>query len=112
MTTIRVSVTAEHIAAAEGLPVSDWWSSPVEQALGVLTGEAVDVDGSTDDGNVATIGQGEWTLVVDLPEAANAFLNARWDGGVAGEPFDFDLVMPEWIVSLAHGVRPQGAMAR
>jgi len=94
---IRVEVTAEDIAA-----VPTGWCEPVERAIGRLTGQPVDVDGDSSTGCVATIGLDEWVVVVELPAAANAWLNARWDDGfvAVGEPFHFDLIAPEWLVAL------------
>jgi hypothetical protein len=101
VTAIHVEVTAEDIEPMEGRMS---WADPVEAALARLTGEEVDVDGGEIGGpNIATIGQGEWTLVVELPAAANLWLNGRWaDDDVKSEPFGFDLEVPEWVVGLVY----------
>jgi hypothetical protein len=112
VTVIRVEVTAEHIAAAGDDRMA--WAQPVEAALAELTGQDVDIDcGGHDDGpwSIATIGQREWTLVVDLHPVAHAWLDARWQQPVnspdvleeRGEPFAFDLEVPAWLTKL---VRP------
>lgn len=104
MTAIHVSVTAEHIAAGRNsdpaLAHNRLWGVPVEEALSELTGEQVSIDGGDGTGNIATIGQGTWTLVVDLPEPANEFLDARWNDDVDGEPFEFDIAIDDWLVAL------------
>ncbi len=101
MAAIRVEVTAEHIAAADALRLNDL-SRPVTDALAEVTGQDVDVSGSEPYGTwIATIGGGEWTLVVDLPTEANAWLNGRWDHEPgSSEPIAFDLEIPEWIAGL------------
>ncbi len=110
MSAVRVRVTAEDIAdgAKPGDPTDpNWhethnrfWATPVEEAIARLTGENVDVDGGDGTGCIATIGQGAWTLVIDLPEEVNRFLDARWNGEGDGEPFVFALEVPEWVVAL------------
>ena len=110
MTTFRVVVTAEDIEPV-ATDVRREWARPVESALARLTGESVDIDGGGDYGNVATIGQGAWTLVVDLPENASEWLDHRWATGEPGESFAFDLVIPGWISNLAHGLRGDGGPA-
>lgn len=97
---IRVEVTAEQIAIA-GDDRRDW-AAPMEVALAALTGEQVSIDGSEEITNVATISQGVWTLVVDLPAEANVWLERRWGGDaddrmLGSEPFAFDLEVPDWI---------------
>lgn len=101
---VRVVVTAEDIEAAAEAEAEDrpgTWSLPVERALRRMTGQDVDVDGSEGDGNIATIGQEAWTLVVDLPADANRWLNERFDGGggarAASEPIAFDVEVPDWL---------------
>lgn len=89
-----VAVTAEDIGEAR--PGREGWADPVERALARLTGQQVDIDGGDGGLLVATIGQGAWTLVVDLPAEAGTWLDARW-GGTTGEPFAFDLEVPEWV---------------
>lgn len=98
MTAIHVEVTAELIA--EFPDVRKHWDGPVNAALRMLTDQDVDIDGDGQDGYVATIGQDAWTLVIDLPEAAADFLDYRWEGGGPGDPFAFDIEVPEWIVVL------------
>jgi hypothetical protein len=93
---LRVEVTAEDIAAGDAIDGSE----PVRLALARLTGQSVDIDLDGDDGYVATIGEGDWTIVVDLPAAANDFLDARWSGDARGEPFGFDLPVPTWLADL------------
>lgn len=110
VTAIHVSVTAEDIAAG-ARPDADaahnrFWAAPVEGALARLTGENVDVDGGDGTVYIATIGQGAWTVVVDLPAEANRFLNARWYGEGDGEPFEFDLVVDGWLVDLVRDEQP------
>jgi hypothetical protein len=97
---IRVEVTAEQIA--EFPERHKHWDGPVNVALRMLTGgQGVDVDyQGEDDGYTATIGQDAWTVVVDLPEACNAFLDQRWNNEGEGEPFAFDLEVPEWLIAL------------
>lgn len=99
MSAIRVTVTAEQITAA-GHPHRGW-HEPLSTALAELTGQDVDIDGGggPDEPNVATIGQEEWTLVIDLPPAANEWLDARWNGEDRG-PISFDIEVPDWIVAL------------
>lgn len=116
MTAIRVAVTAEDIAAGAkpGDPSDpNWhethnrfWAVPVEEAIARLTGEQTSVDGDGDLGNVVTIGQGAWTLVIDLPDEVNRFLDARWNGEGGGEPFVFALEVPAWVVALVADERP------
>lgn len=113
MAAIRVEVTAEQIEAAGGDRHA--WAQPVEAALEALTNQQVDIDaGGHDDQpwSIATIGQGAWTIVVDLPPDAHAWLDRRWgqtdptreepvpDIAARGEPFAFDLEVPAWIVAL------------
>lgn len=108
MSAIRVDVTAEQIAAAGGDRHA--WAQPVEAALEALTGQRVDIDsGGHDDQpwSIATIGQGAWTIVVDLPPDAHAWLDRRWDGDaddrlLGSEPFAFDLDVPTWLTNLVH----------
>ncbi len=101
MASIRVEVTAEHIAACDALRLNDL-SRPVSDALAEVTGQYVDVSGSEPYGTfLATIGDGEWTLVVDLPAQANAWLTGRWDHEPgSSEPIAFDLEIPDWLVDL------------
>lgn len=116
MVSIHVAVTAEHIAAA-----GDWrmkWAEPLEAAIAELTGQYVDIDGGDADGQcIATIGQGEWTVVVDLPKEANDWLARRWGDAPSGfaspetledrgEPFEFDLPIADWVVDLIRDPRP------
>lgn len=111
MAVVRIEVTAEQIAAAGDRRMA--WAEPVEAALAALTGQEVSIDGAGPEFPcVATIGQDEWTIVLDLPDVANAWLDARWgqtdptreepvpDIAARGEPFAFDLEAPDWIVAL------------
>lgn len=96
---VRVSVTAQQIADAPDL--HNHWDHPVRDALARLTGQSVDIDGDGQDGYIATIGQDVWTIVIGpLPAAVKDFLDYRWENGGAGEPFDFDLEVPAWVVVL------------
>lgn len=97
MTSLFVEVTAEQIAEAEALPRG--WADPVEAALAQLTGQDVSIDGDLD-GTIATIGQDEWTLVINLPSEASAWLNARFDDRSPGEPFSFRIEVPTWLTDL------------
>lgn len=102
MTAIRVDVTASDIDLDVDVKVA--WADPVVLALERLTDQQVSIDGDGEQGNIATIGtRGAWTLVVELPTAANDWLNARWDGAGAGEPFAFELLVPTWLVALVNG---------
>jgi hypothetical protein len=111
MTAIRVSVTAEYIAEAEGKPHTEWWAWPIRAALEELTHVDVDIDGGDGEGCIATIGGREdVTLVVELPEYASAWLDTRWEsdqvvgaGGVESEPIVFEIELPAWLVALAKG---------
>lgn len=109
-TAIHVSVTAEDIAAGANPDATEahnrFWATPVEEALARLTGENVDIDGGDGTGCIATIGQGTWTVVVDLPPEVNRFLDARWNGEGDGEPFAFDLAVDAWLVDLIRDDRP------
>lgn len=102
MTRIRVAVTAEDIAAARSMPRFVAWGSPVEAAIHRLTGQSVDVDaGGPPKGHcIATIGQDDWTVVVDLPPDADAWLGARWETGDEGPAFAFYLEIPAWLEDL------------
>ena len=96
---IRIVVNAEHIAAADALALNDL-SRPVADALAEVTGQDVDVSGSEPYGTwIATLGDGDWVLVVELPADANRWLNARWEHEAAG-PFEFELEVPAWIRQL------------
>lgn len=116
MTAIHVEITADDIAAADEVR-PDAWCIPVERALARLTGQDVSIDGDglAGIGTIATIGQGSWTLVVDLPLHVNRWLNDRFEGDLgdreASKPFAFDLPVPEWIVALveSRGHRLAGA---
>lgn len=106
MNAIRVEVTAEDVAAAGAWPRHDsafpqGWKSPVERALGRLTGVDVDVDGDEESWH-ATIGTMEGsTLVVDLPGVAKERLDVYYaHHGALMEPFGFDVELDDWIVAL------------
>jgi hypothetical protein len=111
MKTLRVSVTAEDIAAADTDAPQEalWWSWPVKRALEALVG--VDVDLDCESPVVATIGYSEepgnrsWppTLVIDLDVNASDWLDARWTRHVPGEPFFFELSLPDWLCALVDG---------
>jgi len=105
MTALRVEVTAEDIANAGDDRMA--WAQPVEDALAALTGQEVGIDAGGHDEtpwSIATIGQGDWTIVVDLPPSAHAWLDRRWDGDpddrlLGSEPFAFDLEVPAWLAA-------------
>ncbi len=104
MKTIRVNVTAEDIAAADSdgnMPRAMWWDWPVKRALEGLIGEDVDMDGDADGSYIATIGARDdsATLVIG-PFNAVAFLDARFDRDIPGEPFFFELTLPDWLCAL------------
>lgn len=104
MSVLVVEIRAEDIA-----DVTDprrGWAVPLEAALERLTGQEVDVDGGDGSGNIATIGQDEWTIVIDLPADANAWLDARWNGDGPGEPATFRLPVPAWIDDLFGAGQP------
>jgi len=118
MRTLRIRVTAEHIAAAGDERYR--WAVPVEEAIAELLDVDVSIDGGGIDSTcIATIGTtSAATLVVDLPPAANAWLDRRWGDeatvsptiadGARGEPFEFDLeVVPDW---LERALWPVGAL--
>jgi hypothetical protein len=98
---VRVEVTAEHIAAAGVDRMA--WAAPVEDAIAALTGQTVMIDGGDGDGCVVTIGQDAWTLVIDLPADVNAWLDARWEerwADAGAEGWHFDLEVPDWVEQL------------
>ena len=97
MSVLVVEVLAADI---EGTDPRRDWAEPVELALQRLTGQDVDIDGGDASGNIATIGQDEWTLFVDLPDDLNRWLNARWNGDGPGEPATFRIPVPSWILDL------------
>lgn len=102
MRTIRVSVTAEDIAAADEVQGRmDWWQWPVKRALEGLIGQDVDIDGDVAN-CVATVGGSDdaATLVLNLSGIAVAFLDARFEHDVPGEPFFFELALPDWLCAL------------
>jgi hypothetical protein len=103
VTAIHVEVTAEQIAAAGDDRMA--WAAPVEDALGALSGVGVEIDGDGEMGNVATIGTREvFTVCVDLPAEANAWLDRRWNGPddrlLGSEPFAFDIEVATWLTDL------------
>lgn len=103
MKTVRVNVTAEDIEAAEEVyGRMDWWQWPVKRALEGLIGESVDIDHDLPQGYMATVGPSDdqAVLVLSLDASAEAWLDARWDRGQAGEPFFFELSLPDWLVAL------------
>ena len=99
--TLRIDVTAEDIAAADtdAPQTLYWWDWPVKRALEARFG--VDVDLDAESPVVATIGarDSECTLVVDLDVNASDWLDARWERHVVGEPFFFELSLPDWLVA-------------
>jgi hypothetical protein len=105
MTAIHVEVTAEDVVAAEAWPkppeIRTGWKSPVELALGRLTGVDVDVDGDEESWH-ATIGTMEGsTLVVDLPEVAKERLDFYYaHAGALLDPFAFDIELDTWLTDL------------
>jgi hypothetical protein len=110
MTALHVAVTSEDIEAAEGQSRTEWWAWPVKRALEGLAGVDVDIDagdgiGGTESGCIATIGARDDSaaLVVELPPDATAWLDARWEAineRTPGEPFEFSIELPEWLVGL------------
>lgn len=100
MTSIHVDVTAADLEVARTLPRMVAWSSPIEAVIARQTGQDVDIDGDGKSGCIATIGQGAWTLVIELPEVADAWLDRRWQYGAVDEPIAFDIEIPDWILSL------------
>jgi hypothetical protein len=106
MSTVRVQVTAEDIAAADtdsAVTRVSWWQWPVKRALEAFIGVSVDVDRDMPDGYMATIGEhrGDATvLVTNLDVNAEAFLDARFDRNQPGEPFFFEITLPEWLCAL------------
>lgn len=104
MATIRVEVTAAHIAEAGDERAE--WATPVVLAIAELAGVSVEIDGNGDLGCIATIGSRESsTLVVELPSELNAWLDNRWlpEDRVPSEPIAFDLVIDDWLVALVAG---------
>lgn len=112
MASLHVSVTAEHIEAAgpvlspEGTEraLTASHRDPVERAIGEITGQDVSCDGDTlEDGlpqhEIATIGQGATTLVVNLPPEEHDWI-VRYFAGEPVEPFEFDLEIEPWLVAL------------
>jgi hypothetical protein len=102
MKTLRVDVSAEDIAAADEVKGRvDWWQWPVKRALESLIGQDVDIDG---DGEscAATVGASDdsATLVLELDVNAVAWLDARYDREETGDPFFFELQLPDWLCAL------------
>lgn len=97
MSVILVEVTGDHIATSPPPTTSNGWAAPVEAALSDVFGQSVDVDGGDGFGCVAAIGQGAWTLVIDLPDDASDWLNRRWEGEGPGAPLAFEIEVPRWI---------------
>jgi hypothetical protein len=103
---IFVEVTAEHIAAAGQPPADDVFvpidalTDPVERAIAALTGQKVICDEDEPEGHeIATIGQGATTLVVDLPPEQFEWIN-RWYARQPVEPFTFRIEIERWLVDL------------
>lgn len=103
MTAVRVVVREDHMNDVDAKIA---WADPVIEALAELTGEDVMVDSDGDLGAIATIGQGAWTIVIDLPAAATTWLNRRYDHDERGEPFDFEIEIPTWVSDLVRDDRP------
>lgn len=108
MTRITVDVTADDVAFGRnpGETHNPYWATPVERALSRLTGQEVSVDADGPPDAIATIGQGEWTLVVSLPSAAAEWLDDRWARDTEGDPLSFDILVPDWILDLIRDDRP------
>jgi hypothetical protein len=109
MTALHVAVTAADIEAANGQSRAEWWAWPVKRALEGLAGVDVDIDAGGGIGGgepfcIASFGAKEpATLVVELPPDATAWLDARWEAineRTPGEPFEFELILPAWLVGL------------
>lgn len=109
MTAIRIAVTAEHIAAAGPIPPDDGqlpadYQDPVARAIGEVTGQDVECDGDTLEAGkpqheIATIGAGSTTLVVDLPPEEHDWI-VRYFNGEQVEPFEFSIEIEDWLVDL------------
>lgn len=109
MRTIHVAVTAEHIAAAGPVPNDDGplppgHRDPVERAIAELTGQDVQCDEDEPGLEMATIGQGSTTLVVNLPPEESEW-QARYFAGEAVEPFEFDIEIEDWLFQLLERAR-------
>ena len=102
MKTLRVQVTAEDIAAADNHPGAHWWAWPVQTALEGVIGADVDIDRDVPEGYMATIGAQDETatLVLTLDVNVEAFLDARYERDIPGEPFFFELSLPDWLCAL------------
>lgn len=89
---IRVSVTAEDIAAA----LSDLDKDPIERSLTRRFGEATEVDNELPGQMWAVVGTHPTTLIVTLPPVITDFI-ARWDDDQPVEPFDYEIDIGEWL---------------
>jgi hypothetical protein len=101
MTAVRVAVTAGHIAAAGPPPGPDATteitdSDPVERAIADVTGQKVICDQDSDTIEIATIGQGQTILIVELPPEQKAWIDS-WYAGEPVEPFEFDIQLETWL---------------
>jgi hypothetical protein len=93
---VRIVVTAEDIAAAGFRSSHPDDKDPVELAIARLTGESVMCDQDGPDQEIATIGQGGTTLVVELPREQAAWID-RYYRGETVEPFEFEIEIEEWL---------------
>ena len=95
--TVRVEVTAEHIAAgARPGEYDPEWHDPIARAIAEIVGVA----SVETEYEVVTIGTHEpGTIVLDFPREATAWMR-RFDAGEPVEPFSFDLTIPGWLVAL------------
>jgi hypothetical protein len=98
---IRVEVTTEDIERADA--DESGWKDPVEFAIARVAGVDVSVDRDVPDGYMAAIGnkgRGS-TVVVNLPPAANAYLDEWWDrGDLIPDPISFDIELDTWLTDL------------
>ncbi len=101
---IHVEVRPDDIAAAGPPERGASEGDPLERALTRVLGQPTSVDGdaSAPAHDVATIGQGQTVLVVDLPPETYAW-SERYYGDLPVEPFGFDLEIEGWLVNLVRG---------
>lgn len=104
---VPVEVTADDIALGRnpGESHNPYWATPIERALARVSGQDVEVDSDGADA-VATIGQGDWTIVVSLPPTVVDWLDDRWNNDIEGVPIRFDVPVPDWIIDLIRDDRP------
>lgn len=106
---IHVDVTAEDIAAAGGpFTAAGTHADPIERALARVFGRHASVDGDASDPahDIATIGDGQTVLVLDLPPATYDW-SERYYGEQRVEPFGFDLEIEDWLVDLVRSSAPE-----